>query len=145
MTTDILRRKIRAIIEKALENDRDVVAAWVAHQVIREHQNIDGDDKDFWLTVGSREIRSAVQKAVSAYKIKPDADEPDAQLLMPGFRHLQRAYLVGRQGEQTVVRIERMADHELVAKAGELHVMAAGCVEHASEITRYLANRRASA
>jgi hypothetical protein len=145
MKTDALQRKIRAIIEKALEDDQDVVAAWVAHQVIREHPRITGKDKDFWLAVGSREIRGAVQRAVSSYKVKPSMDVADAQLLMPGFRHLQKAYLIAREDEQKVVRTDRMTDQELVEKAGELQVMAAGCVEHASEITRYLARRRQAA
>jgi hypothetical protein len=144
MKQDALQRRIRGIIETALENDQDVVASWLAQQVIGEHQKIEGEDRDFWLACGGREIRASVQKAVNAYKISPNSGE-DAQILLPGFRHLQKAYLTPRENEQTVVRVDRMTDPELRIKAADLQTMAAGCIEHAAEIVRYMATRRATA
>ena len=68
------------------------------------------------------------------------ADDPD-QGRLPGFDHLQRAYLVARNGEPAVVPIAHLTDGEIRGKAAELRGMADGCIAHAAELERYADER----
>ena len=75
--------------------------------------------------------------------MRPRRDPRQAEL--PGFARLLPAYIVMREGVETIVPTPQMTDYELDAKAAEYEAMAEGCLGHAAELRRYRAERRKAA
>lgn len=111
--------------------------------MLERHRHIHGRDAGWYRLCAYDQVRDVVRQAFRRFK--PDRKgETDKQLLLPGFERLQKRYLVSRQGQQMAVRIEQLSDDEAAAKVAELLGMAHGCTEHAKELKRYHAKRKAA-
>ncbi|MCH8517495.1 MAG: hypothetical protein LAT68_14310 [Cyclobacteriaceae bacterium] len=87
-------------------------------------------------------VRRMVSSMFNRYKASAQTDdEVDGQLVLPGYKRLQRRYLVHEGTESLAVRVEEMTDEQLLEKAVELRQMGAGCFQHAREIDRYMSER----
>jgi len=117
--------------------DQDIPALWIANSVMSDHGLIAEADPDgFHHTCSFRTVREYTRRVVSRYDGSPTAT-PDPQIVLPGFERLQTHYLIDRDGEQTMVRVDRLSSAERRAKAAELRAMGAGCYQHAEELDRY--------
>ena len=129
-------------VESGLEEGRPVQAASLANAVISRHERIEGRDKDFYLTCAWSHVRVVVRQVLRRYKGEPEV-EPDRQIVMPGFKRLQRGYLLERDKESVLVRIDQLTHAELDEKAEEYERMGEGCRLHALELRRYKIRRAA--
>ena len=141
-TTEVTR-EIRRIIQDKLDAGLSVRVEWLTTEIIASKDQIDGEDADFYIACGVDFIKNAVKRVIGEFKPKPDQN---AQIIMPGFDHLQKAYTVMRDEQVTLVPVTMLTDPELEARAQEYEAMAAGCTAHADEIRTFIMGRdRASA
>jgi hypothetical protein len=133
--------EIQTIVEVGISANRPTPASWLTNEVVASHPDIKGRDTDWYVLCAYEHVRDTVRQVLRQYK----GEEPESppQLLLPGFKRLQRAYLVERDGEQSVVPINQLSDREILAKIREYERMAIGCTEHAEELRRYREQRAA--
>jgi hypothetical protein len=133
--------EVQAIVDAGIAANRTVPATWLTNEVIESHPDIKGRDVDWYRLCAYEHVRDTVRKVLRQYKGLPD--ETPRQIILPGCERLQRAYLVEREGEQTVVPIDQLTEGEITTKIREYERMAAGCIEHAEELRRYQQQRAA--
>jgi hypothetical protein len=136
---------LRVEIEKQIEALRSEKSAvlhpdWITTAILNEHDDISGDDSDFFAYNAREHIRGEVRRQLNRYKLKPEV-QADRQLVLPGFLRLQEYYLVARDDEHVAIRIDSLSDEESRAKYAELLAMAAGVLEHAREFARYFSSK----
>lgn len=141
-----LTQEIRRIIDDGLARDRAQPASWIVKAVLDRHPfpaAWQGDDRDFAEGCCAAHVRVEVRKKLREYKAGEDDDGATnpAQGRLPGFDYVQRAYLIERAGEPTIVPIGQMTELEGAAKIAELRKMARGAAAHAAELERYFAER----
>lgn len=143
--------EIRNVIEGGLADERVLPTSWIVQTVLERHPlpgDWQGPDRDFEELCRYGHVRVEVRKKLREFTLAKDEEESDQaarQPRLPGFDHLQRAYLCRRNGEPAMVPIGKMTELELQRKRNGLRTMARGCHAHADEIDRYLAQREASA
>lgn len=116
---------------------------WISQTVINRHPDIQGSDKDFYLLTSFKGIRKEVTTAINKFKLDPENEREPKQLefLMPGYKRVQRKYLVEIDGEQIAVPVADLTDDQIELKIKELESMSFGCIEHADELRRYRNSR----
>jgi hypothetical protein len=144
MNQSDLEREVRTIIRERIDKGLLTNPDWVTDAVVSGHKEISGNDKDWYRLCAYAHIRGVARKVVQMYKAGPQSEIAE-QLIMDGFRYLQRAYLVERRKKQTVIPTDRLTSAEIAAKIQELRAMGQGCFEHADELSNYLQERRATA
>ncbi len=132
--TDLLN-EVRELVRAGIERGKVLTASLIADEIIRSHE----DDRDFIQLCIAGHVRVAVRKGLGM-EFKRDS-EPDGQMLLPGYEHIRRAYLIERDDVQKIVPIEQIADEELEEKIREYRTMGKGCFAHADELERYLRKR----
>jgi hypothetical protein len=133
-------QEIERVVHERIEAKVPSSARWIVAHVMNEHADILGRDADWNRAWASEGVAAAVRKAVNRYRI-PESDDEAAQLALPGYARLQRAYAVERNGEPTIVPLECMALEELRGKQAELRRMSNGLLLHDAEIDQYIAER----
>ena len=140
-----LTSEVSAIVEDAIEAGRVAPASWLTQEVVSSWDSLAESQGHggHYILCAYEHVRAVVRKVVQRYKTTED--ETDLQLLLPGNERLQKAYLINRDSEQSVVPIDQMSASEIDAKATELRAMAAGCLKHAEELERYRDERFSAA
>lgn len=133
------QRELSAKIQWLIDNNGAVLhPRFIAHAVIDDHPDVNGEDVDFYKIVTFEKLRDEVRQQINRMKVKTEEEqESSAQLVMPGFDYLQHRYFVPRDGETCIVKIEDMTDEEIEAKAKEREAMGRACFAHADELRRY--------
>lgn len=124
--------------------DAGVIAlpSHIVSKMLEKRKGIDGDDAEFYRVHTFDRLMQIAKRVVGKYR----ADEQtSAQLLLPGFQHLCKAYPMMRDGEVAIVPVTLCTDEELHARANQLDEMAKGCRAHAREIRQYVAAREKAA
>lgn len=104
--------------------------------IMANHSDIEGDDADFALVCSHETVRSQVEAHFR--KIKRNESEPDGQLTLEGFDHLQQRYIVeSEDGERIALNVDRMSPSQLREKCAQLRAMGTALFAHADEIERY--------
>ena len=134
-----LGTEVAEFVREGMDRGDELPASWLTNLVIKNHPGISGSDSEWYTACAYDAVRSAVRSALQRYKLKPEV-EPDKQTLLPGFKRLQRYYLVEREGEAVAISIDAMTRKEWLAKIRELQTMGHGCFEHADELRRYFAH-----
>lgn len=137
-----IRTEIRAIIDEKISAGIAIRADWVAVGVLGTKDKIEGDDAEFYRVCAYNEIRRIAKEVIGKFKA---TDETPAQLVLPGFTHLCKAYPMDRDGEVVLVPVDQCTTAELLTRAAQLHDMAVGCVAHADEIRAYVTARAEAA
>jgi hypothetical protein len=132
-----LTAEINEAIESLLAKGSTVVVAWLVQLILKNHP--DEAATDFSQCARYEFVNDEVGRCVRKFK-EPEPDEL-AQLTLPGFKRLQKAYRITRDDDQIIVPIEAMTDDELLAKAEEHDLMSKGHRTHAREIRRYVSQR----
>lgn len=127
--------EIQLIIDDALSNRQSPAATWIAHQILVSHPCAEFDEAEFFILSAGKFVRGAVRHVLNRYKAADG--ETDAQILLPGFKRLQKAYSIDRDGEQRVVSIYDMTFAEQMKKADDLVTTSNGLLEHAVELRRF--------
>lgn len=132
-----LKAEIHKIIEDGLDAGDAVAPDWVVRDIVGRHTRIYGEDYDFYFLCANGFVRENVRHTVQKYKEDPRGTPEQLTLPDSNFGKIQTNYLTNRNGEQVIVRIERLTEDELIRKEAELRSMSAGCISHANEIRRY--------
>lgn len=115
---------------------------WIAQEILASHDDIDGEDAAWYRVCTFKEVCRIAKSAIGKFRAEDITSE---QLLLPGFKHLCKAYPLTREGELVLVPVDQCSDGELLARADELDKMAKGCVDHAAEIREYVLVRNSEA
>lgn len=139
MDENSITAEIHKLIDGKIERGDTVQVHWIAQEILAQHDSIDGDDAAWYRVCTFKEVCRVAKAAIGKYK----ADDTTAdQLVLPGFKHLCRAYPLNREDELVLVPVDQCTDDELSVRAHELEKMAKGCREHAREIREYVLARR---
>jgi hypothetical protein len=136
-----LMREAEQVIEERLAAEGVAPKSWIVKEMIDRHPGIGGDDSDWYRICAFVAIDSVVRGVLQRHRAQEAELDIDRQEVLPGFKRLQRRYSIERDGEQTVVELERMTVIEGRAKAHELREMAKGCLAHAEELDDYFDQR----
>lgn len=132
--------EIRKIVSDRIEAGVVIRAEWLTTEILSMKSQIDGDDADFYIACAVDFIKDTAKRCIGLYAPKPTI-ATDAQIVMPGFDYVQRAYTVERDGEVVLVPVHLLTDAEIKARSAELMAMARGCIAHAKELRAYLRER----
>ncbi|MGQ3297726.1 hypothetical protein [Reyranella sp.] len=135
MSDTSIRTEVRAVIEEKISAGVAIRADWVAVGILETKSKVEGDDAEFYRVCAYNEIRRIAKEVLGKWKA---TDETPAQLVLPGFTHLCKAYPMERDGEVVLVPVDQCSASELLLRAEQLDEMAAGCRAHAKEIRAYL-------
>ncbi len=138
-TLQDIETEVRDYIEEILKKKRPTQTDWIPEQIMAEHGEIRGSDKDWYVTAAHQHVRNTVMRVLREFK--EHASTPE-QLRLPGYEHLQRGYLIERNGKSYVIAIDELTNEELLSKAVAYRSMGAGCYKHADEIERFCKERR---
>lgn len=130
-----IRSEIRAAIDDKLSAGVAIRADWVAVGILEAKDKISGDDREFYRVCAYNEIRRIAKEVIGKFKTGPETPE---QLVLPGFKHLCKAYPMERGEEIVLVPVDQCTTAELLARAKQLDEMAKGCEAHAKEIRIYV-------
>ena len=140
MTETDITKEIKAALQERIEKQQPTPADWLTTLVVEAHADLKGNDADWYEFCAYGYIRGAVRKIINATKAI-SGNETDEQLLLPGFKRLQKFYALEREEKPIFVPIAQMSDQEIEEKILEYEAMAVGCKEHARELRRYLSER----
>src|SRR4051812_7114598 len=98
-----LVRAVKAVIGGRIDAGLPSPKNWIIHEVIRRHDNIEGDDTEFYRICAFGHVGSVVRKVLSDYKLEEVANAGAGDDLLPGFEYVQKAYLVTRGGDSVIV------------------------------------------
>ena len=140
--SDRLKAEINGELN-ALERRREpLVARWVTHAVCNAHTSalMQNEHSDFWTYCTYEMVRNEVRRCINKRAgDRPELREPE--LVFPGFEHVQRYYVVPRDGQEIGVPALEMTDAEVDAKAALYRTMGTACYAHADELDRFKAWR----
>lgn len=133
-----LVNEIRAFTDGLLKKGVSLHPNWITSEILKKHDDITGEDADFYLLASRESIRDEVRKQINRFKLSPEkAIDIDRQLVLEGCERLQVAYVIEVNGEAVAVPLKKMTSAQRQAKAAELRTMGAGCLQHADELERY--------
>lgn len=142
MSEHSVTEEIHKLIDDKIASGVVVHADWVAAGILEMKDKIDGDDAPFYRVCAYRDIVRIAKRVIGKFEV---TDNTPAQLILPGFRHLCKAYPMERDGAVVLVPVTLCTDEELKARASQLEEMAKGCRAHAAEILDYVLAREAVA
>jgi len=137
--TDVTN-EIRKMVSDRVDAGLIVRVEWLTTEILSMKSEINGRDADFYVACGVDFIKDTVKRCIGQYQPKASA-ATDAQIVMDGFDHMQKAYSILRDGETVLVPVDMLTDEEIEAREAELEAMARGCIAHAKELRRYRLNR----
>lgn len=138
-----LRADVRQIIETSLAASQALPQHEIVATVLLHHPfpaGWSGPDREFADLCCADRIRHEARKQLREFKAAP-AGSTEPPLPFPDLEYVQRAYVIARNGEPTIVPLHLMTDAELDAKADEIEAMSRGTARHAAELRRYRAER----
>ena len=137
--TDSVFKEIRKFVTDRVNSGVIVRVDWLTAEIVAQKDRFSGDDADFYLICAHRHVSEIVKECIGKYR--PSANRPEAQMVLSGFEHLQKAYPVEREGARVLVPVHLLTDDELEARALEYMEMSKGCIAHAKEIREYIKRR----
>lgn len=133
-----LEQEVKETVEDLVDQGQVVKTDWVTQSIVKQHAGITGDDAEWYQLCAFGHIRYLVRQRLRLFKVT--LEDPDDQVVLPGFDRLQNAYLTERDGDHVVVPIGQLTVNEIREKIGELRRMGDGCHRHADELERYLSD-----
>jgi len=143
-----LRRKVHDVVAASLAAGQRVNRGWVIHDILSRHPLMPLSDREFNLLCRRDAVGRAVRDVLATLKVQAEDPEEVAgkgTLPLPGFKHLQLGYPFKlADGSIEIVPLALMTPAQMLERAELYDRMAAGCIEHAAELRRYAASRRAA-
>ena len=138
MDEQSIRSEMHKIAQERIEAGAITSLDEIVHGVLGNRDGIEGDDAPFYRVHAFEDLKRIAKSVVGKYAAK---DTTADELLLPGFKHLCKAYPMTREGEVVIVPVDMCTDDELRARAVQLDEMAKGCIAHALEIREYMLAR----
>jgi hypothetical protein len=152
MLTKYTDAELRAELTKeiaALLLRRDAVhPTWLTHKICTGHKpglpdydhdakTIEPQDVAFWRFCGYAHTRKLATICINELETADDEGGGAPTPFRPGFLHLQKQYVIPRDGADVMVPTEQMTPDELRTKATNHDRKAGSLIEHARELRRY--------
>ena len=131
--------EIHKLIDDKISTGVVVNVDWVAAEILSAKKDINGEDAPFYRVCTFREVVRVAKRAIGKYEA---ADKTPEQIVLPGFKHLCKAYPMTRNGVVVLVPVTMCTDQELISRADQFEEMAKGCRAHAREIRSYIMHRQ---
>lgn len=132
-----LTQEVTMLVDGLIKNKRIVHPSLLTQEIIDAHSEIYGADADWYRHCATERVRDLVREAIRRLKLTA-RESPDPQLTFPGWRYLQKAYSVKRDGIDQGIPIGQLTPDEISVKRAELERMGESCFNHAEELGRYL-------
>jgi hypothetical protein len=136
-------QEIRRLVTDRVDAGSTIRVNWFTQEILTMKSEIEGEDADFYVACAADFIRDTVKRCIGDYQ--PKATATDAQIVMDGFDHMQKAYTVTRDNEVVLVPVQDLTPDEIEGRAAELEGMARGCIAHARELRAYNQGRVSAA
>jgi hypothetical protein len=134
-----LTQEVQALIEGRLERHEIVDPIVVVQELLAQWDPLpEHSDSEKYLLCSHLTIRGEVSSWIRRYRAYEEDEEQERQILLPGHKRLQEAYVTKRDGRQLVIPIEKMTREECEAKIEQLGSMRSGLTEHIEEFLRYV-------
>ena len=132
-----LDAEVRTLIEEQLELGEDTPRGWLVQEILGRYSAIQGADVDFYTLCAYSHVTTTVRRVLRPYAIDEE-ETAEQQIILPGFKRLQKGYIVERDGDSVLVKTApgHITPNELREKAREYRQMGKGCYEHADELDR---------
>lgn len=137
-----IRSEINQIVAENLANGVVVDVDMLVLGLMQKRGKIEGEGADFYRVHTFKDLKRIATRVIGKYDAK---DKTEADLVLPGFKHLCKAYPMNREGKSVLVPVNQCSDFELIARASQLEDMASGCVSHAGELREYVLARGSAA
>lgn len=138
MDEQSIRSEMHKLAQERIEAGEVTSLDQIVRAVLDERPNIEGEDAPFYRVHAFDDLKRIGKSVVGKYA--PN-DTTSDELLLPGFKHLCKAYSMMREGEVVIVPVNLCTDDELRMRAVQLDEMAKGCIAHANEIREYMLAR----
>ena len=146
MSATKLNEDINTILDRLADDGSEWRAAWVAKEICDDHAEglTDHDDSTFWLHCGYSDCRREVTRCINRRAGDTPKDGDPAQIVLPGYEHLHRYYVIERDGEDVGVSVNEMTFEEFEAKRSLFRAMGRAMFAHADELGRFWERERAA-
>lgn len=135
-----LRSEIESVIVARIDAGQILQRSWITQQVLSQHPiAADVPDGDFFNCCARETVSNEVRRVNALFKEEPEK-VAQGSLPLAGYKYLQRAYPLTRDGELLLVPILQMTLAEIKEKAETYRRMADGCRGHADELERFAAD-----
>ena len=133
----LLRSSIATILDECESTQSPMVPTAIGNRMVAEFAEGAGEVPQWAVYYVCRDMAGRMIRG----RCPTDPEGKSAQLTLPGWEHMQRWYLVHRDGEYQGVPVGRCTKDELLAIAAEKDKVGATYVAHATEIRQYVAER----
>ncbi|MEI4482202.1 MULTISPECIES: hypothetical protein [unclassified Phyllobacterium] len=137
-----IRSEMHEFVADKLENGTVVEVENLVIEMMNDRDSLEGDDAAFYRVHTFNDLKRIARSVIGKYDPK---GKTDADVLLPGFKHLAKAYPMMRDGKSVLVPVDQCSDFELFSRASQLEDMAKGCRSHAGEIREYISARNEKA
>lgn len=140
--------EIATIVQKWIDEGREIVPAFVTQEIIKSHEHglaRNNEHTEFWKHYAYKGHRKDVGSYIAKNFGDDESEEKEHQHVLPGFEHVQRHYVINRGGGPVMVPVGQMTDAEIRARVQLLRRRGAGCMAHADELERFMNLRESEA
>lgn len=131
--------EIVVVLNYYKDNKIDWNAAKIANDIVRNHIDEIGGE---WVRFNVySNVRTVVGKYISKIADK-EIEHESIQLTFEGFEHVQKYYMVQREGQRIGVYVEHLTDEEINEKIEMYRKASDSYRKHANELVRYLELRK---
>lgn len=140
---DRLTTEINAELDALAERDLPWQAEFIAHAIVARHNDglAEGDHRDFWTFCGYAKVREETRRTINKRAGRQPESATAEQLILPGYQHVHRYYVVNRDGDDVGVSVHALTDAEIDTKAAFYRSMGDACFSHADELARFKVER----
>lgn len=132
--------EISSICTEWDSSGRDMKAAFIAHDLVGRHKKGLSTAKkhaDFHKHFTYKAVRQDVGRFIAKNYGTDADDESSKQPCFPGFDHVQRRYVVKRDGDEVGILADQLTDEEIDWLANRLSERSKTCAAHADELRRF--------
>lgn len=125
---------------------KELVPAFITHEIITKHEAglaRTNEHTEFFRHFAYQGLRKDVGAYISKVFGDTDDERKQLEMVLPGFEHIQRRYVIKRKGEDVAVHPNDMTDDEIDAREQLLRRRGRACFAHADELSRFKALRKA--
>lgn len=133
---------VRKFVSDLVDSGAETPVEWITTSFLNSRGQIGGEGAALYRYCTRAHVNRIVKKVVGKYDVEARAVQ-DAQIVLDGFEHLQRAYTVPRDEKTVLVPIYKCTDNELLLRAEEYEKQAKGCRLHARELRSFVKARSA--
>jgi hypothetical protein len=135
---------VRKFVSDLVESGTETPVEWITTSFLNSRGEIGGEGAALYRYCTRAHVNRIVKRVVGKYDVEARAVQ-DAQIVLEGFEHLQRAYTVPRDEKTVLVPISKCTDQELLIRADEYEKQAKGCRLHARELRSFVKARSGEA